>query len=132
MDSRCLRLRRGEGWVGADAKLEEAPIGLEFRIRFLHSYRIVILCGASRVLCEMRSRRTPDAERDANVYGALCVRRTPRTSVLPMLLEPFHLNVRGGVASILVEKVRNVSARRNASGSFDCVARKVRELLRSG
>jgi hypothetical protein len=32
----------------------------------------------------------------------------------------------------VVEKVQCVSATYNASGSFDCVARKVRELLRSG
>ena len=59
-------------------------------IVFFRSYpRIVILSGVARALCGLRSRRTPDAERDANVCGALCVRRTPKKPALPILLEPF-------------------------------------------
>jgi len=82
-----------------------------FVVRPLH--KSVILSGGARVVCELRSRRTPTV------------------SSLPIQFEPFSRCGWGRVATVLVEKGEAASARQNVSGFFDCVTRKVRESLRS-
>jgi len=75
-----------------------------------NSPKSVILSGEPRALCEVRSRRTPDAERDATVCGALCVRRTPKHSASPLPFVPFQPERLPLRPSRIGRKVRPVSA----------------------
>ena len=57
--------------------------------------------------------------------------KDPEELVLPIVFRPFQPR-KFRQRDFGVEKVRKVSATYKVSGSFDYVARKVRELLRSG